>query len=37
VFRYAKGYTFLTKVAAAPKVQEVDHEFQDLQTDTETI
>ena len=37
VFRYAKGYTFLTKVAVEPKVQEVDHEFQDLQTDTETI
>jgi hypothetical protein len=37
VFQYAKGYTFLTKVAAEPKVQEVDHEFKTLQADTETI
>ena len=37
VFQYAKGYTFLTKVAVEPKVQEVDHEFKTLQADTETI
>ena len=37
VFQYSKGYAFLTKVVAQPKVQEVDHEFQALQTDTETI
>tara|TARA_R110002012_G_scaffold94235_3_gene228185 strand:- start:3425 stop:4321 length:897 start_codon:yes stop_codon:yes gene_type:complete len=37
VFQYSKGYAFLTKVVVQPKVQEVDHEFQALQTDTETI
>ena len=37
VFQYSKGYAFLTKVVAEPKVQEVDHEFQALQADTETI
>ena len=37
VFKYSKGYAFLTKVVVEPKVQEVDHEFKDLQEDTETI
>ena len=37
IFRYAKGYAFLTKVVVEPKVTEVDHEYQDLQADTETI
>lgn len=37
IFKYSKGYAFLTKVVTEPKVQEVDHEFKDLQEDTETI
>ena len=37
IFKYAKGYSFMTKIVSEPKVQEVDHEFQDLQTDTETL
>ena len=37
IFQYSKGYAFLTKVVAAPKVQELDHEFKNLQEDTETI
>ena len=37
VFQYSKGFSFLTKVVVEPKVQEVDHEFQTLQEDTETI
>lgn len=37
VFQYSKGFSFLTKIVVEPKVQEVDHEFKNLQTDTETI
>ncbi len=37
VFQYSKGFSFLTKIVVEPKVQEVDHEFQALQEDTETI
>jgi len=37
VFQYSKGFSFLTKIVVEPKVQEVDHEFQALQADTETI
>jgi len=37
VFQYSKGFSFLTKVVVEPKVQEVDHEFKNLQEDTETI
>ena len=37
IFKYSKGYAFLTKVVVEPKVQEVDHEFKDLQENSETI
>tara|TARA_Y100000593_G_C4258506_1_gene310937 strand:+ start:207 stop:1103 length:897 start_codon:yes stop_codon:yes gene_type:complete len=37
IFQYSKGYAFLTKVVVEPKVQELDHEFKNLQEDTETI
>jgi len=37
VFQYARGYAFLTKVVVEPKVEEVNHEFKALQTDTETL
>jgi len=30
IFKYSKGYAFLTKVVVTPKVQELDHEFKDL-------
>ena len=37
IFQYSKGYAFLTKVVVEPKVQELDHEFKNLQEDTEAI